>query len=556
MRSSARTRYRPIRAGLGPAARRKTRPFVPAALAACALVAGCGGGNATPADPGSASTSGGIPRAQVAAPHGVEVSPGSTPQQIAAAVSSDLFVSAPVAVVVGPGDPAAVHAAATAATEIGAPLLLGDAPPPTPSATAPSTTPASPRPAAGPAATEVQRLRAGHVLLVGAVGGPAGGKLGGATVVRAQGVGSAAVAQAVATLPTIGRPIPLRDTTVLVRTGGASGAETEAAPVAAATATVAGATVVPVAADDPRSDSKAVTALARRPAGPVLAAGPGFGPVATLTRRLTVARTGVQLPGGGQVMFPGRALVALYGHPGNTALGVLGDQDAAASVARAQQVAAPYAGLYHVPVIPTFEIIAAVASGSAGADGDYSNEFSPASLLPFVDAITRAGGYVVLDLQPGRANVLDQAKMYAPLLKRPNVGLALDAEWALRPGQQPLHQIGSLDASQINAVFDWLSAFTAAAHLPQKVLVLHQFRLTMLGHEAALETGNDQVAVLIHADGQGSRPDKEATWRGVIGAAPPGVWFGWKNFYKQDPQMASPTATVARKPQPVMVSYQ
>ena len=40
--------------------------------------------------------------------------------------------------------------------------------------------------------------------------------------------------------------------------------------------------------------------------------------------------------------------------------------------------------------------------------------------------------YVVLDLQPGRSNFLDQAKLYEPLLRLPHVGLALDPEWRLR----------------------------------------------------------------------------------------------------------------------------
>ena len=34
----------------------------------------------------------------------------------------------------------------------------------------------------------------------------------------------------------------------------------------------------------------------------------------------------VELPGGGRVVFPGRRLVALYGHPGAPSLGVLGEQ--------------------------------------------------------------------------------------------------------------------------------------------------------------------------------------------------------------------------------------
>lgn len=522
----------------------RMRPSHPAALApltliaALAVVAGCGGPAAEPA-----------PRAAVLAdPTGVQVAGGATPQQVAAAVSAALFASAPVAVVATPGDPAAVTSAARAAVRLGAPMLL--------SGTAPA-------PPTDPAALEVARLQAHDVLVVGPLA-VSGTTLGGAHIVRAEGDGAAAVQKAIADLPATLKPAPMRDTTVLVRTAGPAGtgpgagssADVAAAPAVRATATAAGAAVVPVAAADPRTDPAAIAALAKHPTGPVLAAGSGFGPAATLASRVAVARTGVQLPGGGQVMFPGRALVALYGHPGNTALGVLGQQDPAASVTRAQQVAAPYQGLYTVPVIPTFEIIAAVASSCPGSNGDCSNEFPVAKLQPDVDAITQAGGYVVLDLQPGRANVLDLAKKYEPLLVRPNVGLAIDPEWALKPGQQPLQQIGSLDASQINPVYDWLSSLVATDHLPQKVLVLHQFRLDMLADESQLRTGDDQIAVVIHADGQGPRAQKEATWRNVTHAAPPGVWFGWKNFYKEDPQLASPQATVDRIPKPVMISYQ
>src|SRR5205807_1258022 len=77
----------------------------------------------------------------------------------------------------------------------------------------------------------------------------------------------------------------------------------------------------------------------------VLAVGTGFGPTSLLASRIAVARTGVQLPGGGQVLFPGRLLVALYGHPGAPALGVLGHQKLPASIARARQAAAPYRAL-------------------------------------------------------------------------------------------------------------------------------------------------------------------------------------------------------------------
>ena len=50
----------------------------------------------------------------------------------------------------------------------------------------------------------------------------------------------------------------------------------------------------------------------------------------------------VHLPGGGHVLFPGRRLVAIYGHPGDGNLGVLGEQPVDAAVQRAGEVAAGY----------------------------------------------------------------------------------------------------------------------------------------------------------------------------------------------------------------------
>jgi hypothetical protein len=86
--------------------------------------------------------------------------------------------------------------------------------------------------------------------------------------------------------------------------------------------------------------------------------------------------------------------------------------------------------------------------------------------------------------------------------------------------------------------------------------VLHQFRLSMIGNEAKLRTGYDNLALLIHMDGQGTQPNKEATWRSVVAAAPKGVQFGWKNFTKEDHPMLDPTQTMARNPKPMMIAYQ
>ena len=323
-----------------------------------------------------------------------------------------------------------------------------------------------------------------------------------------------------------------------------------------ATAAAAGADVVNVTGTDPRTDPAAIEALARfRPAA-VVAVGARFGSPATLASRIAVAETGRQLPGGGQVMFPGRRLVAMYGHPGTPGLGVLGQQDLAASITRARQFAAGYRPLSSVPVVPAFEIIATVAEASPGPDGTYSYETPVSELLPWVRTATADGLYVVLDLQPGRASLLSQAKHYQSLLALPDVGLALDAEWKLQPGQRPLRQIGHVNISEVNSVVSWLAALTAKHHLPQKLLVLHQFQLAMLAGEQHLDTSHDDLAIVIHMDGQGTPGVKQGTWNAVTAAAPPKVFFGWKNFLVKDHPMLTPGETMTKTPAPVMISYQ
>ncbi len=364
-------------------------------------------------------------------------------------------------------------------------------------------------------------------------------------------------------LPVTGAPAsPQRALAVLVPAVPATGAGARAAPALAVaaltqTARAAGAMVIPVTGTgDPRGDPQAITALARQRPRNVVAVGSEFAPAARLAQRVDVAVTGVRLPGGGQVMFPGRRLVALYGHPDTPALGALGQQDLAQSVTRARQMSRLYRPLSTVPTVPTFEIIATVAESSPGPDGSYSYQTPVADLRPWIQQATAAGMYVVLDLQPGRASLLAQARAYQALLALPNVGLALDPEWKLQPGQVPLHQIGHVNISEVNSVVGWLAGLTQHYRLPQKLLVLHQFQLQMIRDESQLDTSHDDLAILIHMDGQGTPGEKEATWDAVTGAAPRGVFFGWKDFLVKDHPTLTPARTMTNVPAPVMISYQ
>ena len=265
-----------------------------------------------------------------------------------------------------------------------------------------------------------------------------------------------------------------------------------------------------------------------------------------------------ELPGGGTEVFPGRRIAALYGHPGTPSMGVLGEQDLPRSIARAHDLAADFAPLVPEPVGPAFEIIATVADSAPGPDGDYSAEMSVEELRPWVEEAGRAGVYVVLDLQPGRADFLTQAKRYTELLAQPHVGLALDPEWRLAAGQRHGVQVGSVDAAEVNATSGWLADLVRDRGLPQKVFLLHQFRVPMIADRQDVVTARPELATVLHADGFGTPQEKIETWNALHAAPrPEGLWWGWKNFLDEDSPTFTPRQTYDVRPEsPVFVSYQ
>jgi hypothetical protein len=250
-------------------------------------------------------------------------------------------------------------------------------------------------------------------------------------------------------------------------------------------------------------------------------------------------------------------MVALYGFPGSGALGVLGEQPVDAAIQRARDTAAPYDPLVEAPVVPAFEVIVTVASEFAGPDGNYSTESPVETVRPWVEAAGAAGLYVILDLQPGRTDFVTQAELYRPLLELPHVGLALDPEWRLAPGEVHLTQIGSVGVEEVNRVVTWLADLTRGKALPQKLLVLHQFRLDMLPGREFLDMSRDELAIMIHADGQGPQSSKQQTWSTLRQGAPEGLAWGWKNFYDEDAPVLTPEQTIQQVvPTPELVSYQ
>lgn len=329
---------------------------------------------------------------------------------------------------------------------------------------------------------------------------------------------------------------------------------TEASSVASvATAKAAGGDVHLLDYPDPRVSAESMEIAS---SGDTLALGKQFGDSAHYADLVSMADNG-ELPGGGGLAFPGRRMVALYGHPSGGALGLMGEQPPAEAVDRVKDLVEQYQPLETQPVIPAFEIIVTVASGDPGDDGNYSNEFPVEDYIGYVDAITEAGGYAVLDLQPGRASFLEQAKLYEELLKRPNVGLAIDPEWKIGPDEMPMQRIGNTTAAEVNEVSQWLADLTAQNNLPQKVFVVHQFQSGMIEGRENVDTNHPELAFVLHADGHGTPDLKFGTWN-VLQQGLAGEWFmAWKNFLDEDTPMFTPEQTYNEvDPRPWFVSYQ
>ena len=310
-------------------------------------------------------------------------------------------------------------------------------------------------------------------------------------------------------------------------------------------------TVLPIDATDPRSGHDQTTRVREAQGDRHVVLG-DMGEDAGW--QLETVLYGEALPWGGFRLFEDERMVALYGSVETEVLGALGEQGLDATVDRLRTVAEPY-GADGARVLPAFELITTIASASAESTGDYSRRTPIDLLRPWVDRAAEEGLYVMLDLQPGRTDFLTQAQEYEELLLEPHVGLALDPEWRLEPDQVHLRQIGSVEASEVQEVADWLAALTRDNLLPEKLLVLHQFRFSMLPDRDTIEQP-PELAMVVHMDGQGPIGTKYETYAAITAGAEDRWLWGWKNFYDEDSPTPTPEQVLELEPLPVFVTYQ
>jgi hypothetical protein len=260
-----------------------------------------------------------------------------------------------------------------------------------------------------------------------------------------------------------------------------------------------------------------------------------------------------QLPRGGRTILPDSRVVAFYGAPQDRELGVLGIGSPARAARRLERQARPYARPGR-PVLPAFELIAAIVTTEAGDGGDHSMRQEPATIQRYLRAARSHRMLMLLDIQPGYAPFLQEAEALEEFLKEPDVSLALDPEWSMDPPQLPGQEIGSTDAATINEVSRYLSSIVRRYDLPQKLLVVHRFTGDMIEAEHELER-HPGVALVVNVDGFGDRPNKISKYNEFT-ADLRRRFNGFKLFYEEDLNLMKPKQVLRLRPQPDLVVYE
>jgi hypothetical protein len=246
-------------------------------------------------------------------------------------------------------------------------------------------------------------------------------------------------------------------------------------------------------------------------------------------------------------------LVTYYGNPWAAGMGILGALSPPQLVSALQNRAAQYQDVGGKSVRPAIHMVVTTAQASAGSDGMYRARM-PASVIGQYAQLAVANNMLFLaDVQVGRGTVAEEVTAIQSFLEWPNVHLALDPEFDMWGSQVPGRELGHMTAAEINGALQVLADIAARTGQP-KILVVHQFRASMLPDKAAISRvpGVDLAIVM---DGFGGPAVKIQNYNAYVRDS--SIPFGGiKLFFDYDVSLMTPAQTLALTPPPDIVIYQ
>lgn len=264
------------------------------------------------------------------------------------------------------------------------------------------------------------------------------------------------------------------------------------------------------------------------------------------------ARPLAVLPG---AILPANRIIAYYGNPLSTRMGILGEIAPAKMLARLDSTAKAWQRADSTrSVMPALHLIVTVAQARGGSDGMYRARHGDVLIARVARWAEERGWLLFLDIQVGRSTIEAEIPRLLPWLRKPYVHLGLDPEFAMPAGAVPGRRIGTIDARNVNNAIDVLAKLVEDHGLPPKVLVIHRFTERMLTNHQAIKT-DPRVQVVIHADGFGAPALKKNIYELVVTRRP--VQFaGIKIFYKNDQPRMTLAQVLALRPTPLYIQYQ
>lgn len=266
------------------------------------------------------------------------------------------------------------------------------------------------------------------------------------------------------------------------------------------------------------------------------------------------------LPTGARSLFPEHRLVGFCGVPAAESLGAMTGDLAAAGRRLMRQAGAYRDAAYRDgrEVLPVVELIATVAGSTPGPDGRYRTRASDRVIGDYLEQARELRGLLLLNIQPGLADFLSEVRAYERWLREPDVGVALDPEWAMPPDVRPGEAFGSTTGAELDDVAGYLAGLVDRLDLPEKAMVYHQVATSVVRSEHGLRRHPGVVAVK-SVDGIGGPELKLATWRTLMGARPAHVQPGFKLFYAEDTEsgpLMTPAQVLGLAPRPGYVMYE
>jgi hypothetical protein len=240
-------------------------------------------------------------------------------------------------------------------------------------------------------------------------------------------------------------------------------------------------------------------------------------------------------------------------------MGVLAEQPVDSMLARLdREVRAWTAADSATPAQPALHLIVSVAQGSPGRDGKYRQRADTAVIERVYRWAQSRNALLFLDVQLGRSTLEVELPRLLPFLRRPDVHLGLDPEFAMGDSGIPGTRIGTLDAREVNEAIDMLADLVTTDSLPPKVLVVHRFTRDMLTHSTRIHV-DPRVQVVIDMDGWGPPWMKRESYRRYV-ARYPVEYTGFKLFYRNDTKagdrLMTPAEILALFPRPLYIQYQ